>query len=384
MNFIYLSPEFPPNYFNFVVALKKAGATVLGIGETPYNMIRQELKDALTEYFFLPNMMDYDQLLRAVAYFTHKYGKIDRIDSNNEHWLGIESWLRDDFNVFGQRRVDTDINRSKLEMKKVYNEAGIPTSKGVGCDTLETVEAFVDENDYPFVLKPARGVGALGTFKVENDEELSDVLQKLPDGYMMEETLTGDLQSYDGLVDRDGNIFFEISHQYSSGVMEIVNEQRQMHYFSFRDFPEGLVEIGRKTVEAFHIRERFFHAEFFRKDGEYYALEVNVRPPGGFTTDMMNFSCDFDIYQIWANMLVNGDTTLDYERKYHVAHASRRSRTSYKHTHDEVLEKFGDRIAVDMEVPFAFSTAMGNYVYMVRHEELEAVFEAIRFIQELA
>lgn len=32
-------------------------------------------------------MENYDQMMRAVAYFTFKYGRIDWLESNNEYWL---------------------------------------------------------------------------------------------------------------------------------------------------------------------------------------------------------------------------------------------------------------------------------------------------------
>lgn len=34
-------------------------------------------------------MKDYDQVYRAVAYFAHKYGRIDQIESHNEYWLEL-------------------------------------------------------------------------------------------------------------------------------------------------------------------------------------------------------------------------------------------------------------------------------------------------------
>lgn len=63
--------------------------------------------------------------------------------------------------------------------------------------------------------------------------------------------------------------------------------------------------VGQHTLEAFDVRERFFPFEFFRQygTGEIYALEVNMRPPGGLTTDMFNYSCDIDIYKSWASMV---------------------------------------------------------------------------------
>ena len=54
------------------------------------------------------------------------------------------------------------------------------------------------------------------------------------------------------------------------------------------------------------MRERFFHVELFQttKDGKIIALEVNMRPPGAWITDAMNYAYDTDVYAIWANMVV--------------------------------------------------------------------------------
>ena len=106
MNCIFLSPHFPPQYHRFCRQLKLAGANALGIGDAPYDTLAPEVREALSEYYRVERMDDYDQLLRACGHFTHRYGKIDRIDSLNEYWLGIEARLRDDFNVFGVRTAD--------------------------------------------------------------------------------------------------------------------------------------------------------------------------------------------------------------------------------------------------------------------------------------
>ena len=84
MNFIFVSPQFPRVYWNFCDRLKKKGVNVLGIGDTPYDQLQHEVRESLTEYYFVPSLADYDQMLRAVAFFTFKYGRIDWIESNNE------------------------------------------------------------------------------------------------------------------------------------------------------------------------------------------------------------------------------------------------------------------------------------------------------------
>src|SRR5690349_16550098 len=93
MNFVFISPHFPSQYFHFATALRERGVTVLGIGDTPYESLRPELRESLREYFFVPSLNDADALLRATGYLTWRHGRIDRIESLNESWLEVEARL---------------------------------------------------------------------------------------------------------------------------------------------------------------------------------------------------------------------------------------------------------------------------------------------------
>ena len=46
-NFIFISPNFPTNYWQFCRELKNNGLNVLGIGDQPYDELKPELKDSL-------------------------------------------------------------------------------------------------------------------------------------------------------------------------------------------------------------------------------------------------------------------------------------------------------------------------------------------------
>ena len=50
-NFIFISPNFPTNYWQFCRELKNNGMNVLGIGDQPYDELKPELKDSLNEYY---------------------------------------------------------------------------------------------------------------------------------------------------------------------------------------------------------------------------------------------------------------------------------------------------------------------------------------------
>ena len=72
MNVVFLSPHFPPHYFRFCLNLKTAGANVLGVGDEPYDNLSQDVRAALTEYYQIDDMHNYDALVRACGYFTHR------------------------------------------------------------------------------------------------------------------------------------------------------------------------------------------------------------------------------------------------------------------------------------------------------------------------
>ena len=386
MNFVFLSPHFPPNYFRFAVALKNHGVTILGLADENYDSLRAELKASLTEYFRVDSMHNYDELLRALGYFTHRYGKLDRIDSHNEYWLETEARLRTDFNIPGIRTDQIDRIKRKSRMREAFLQAGIKVARGKVIQTLDEAKEFVEETGYPVVAKPDIGVGAAATYKIHDENELKSFFEKKPVvDYLFEEFVRGQIITYDGLTDRDGMPVFVNSLVYSAGVMETVLDDALIYYYTLREIPADLDVLGRRVLEAFEVRERFFHFEFFRQDGtgDLLALEVNMRPPGGLTTDMFNYACDIDVYNAWASIIAGkGFPYPDYTRKYYCCYASRKSNRAYAHSEQEILSAYGDKISHHEQISGVFSLALGNYGYLVRSPILDEVISIAKFIQE--
>ena len=69
-NFIFISPNFPTNYWQFCRELKNNGMNVLGIGDQPYDELKPELKASLNEYYKVGSLENYDEVYRAVAFFA--------------------------------------------------------------------------------------------------------------------------------------------------------------------------------------------------------------------------------------------------------------------------------------------------------------------------
>ena len=158
MNFVFISPNFPRNYYNYCKGLKENGVNVLGVGDEPYDELAPELKSALTEYFKVNSLENYDEVYRAVAFFAWKYGKIDWLDSNNEYWLEKDAYLRTDFNInTGIKADQIGFIKYKSQMKAFYEKAGVPVARYHLTTTLEEGKKFIEKVGYPVIVKPDNG-----------------------------------------------------------------------------------------------------------------------------------------------------------------------------------------------------------------------------------
>jgi hypothetical protein len=386
MNVVFLSPHFPPNFWNFCRGLREAGANPLGIADAPWESLRPELQGALTEYYRVQDMHRHEDLVRGLGYLTFRHGKLDRLDSMSEYWLETEARLRDDFNVFGLRSGDMARFKRKSEMKRIYQRAGIAVARGRLCPNRKALLELVEEVGYPLVAKPDTGVGAAQTYKIEGARELESFLATRPQvDYIAEEFIAAPMVTYDGLTDRQGKVVFEASLEYGSGVMEVVNQDSEMTYTVVRDISPDLAAAGRAIVEAFGVRERFFHFEFFRlPSGGLMALEVNVRPPGGLTVDMWNYQGDLDLYREWGHLLVKGRIEAQPTRPFFVTWVGRKDRFRYAASTGELRDRLGGLLVHHTRVEDIFARAIGNEGFILRSPEREPLLEAAAVIHEKA
>ena len=391
MNFVFISPHFPATYWQFCDRLQRNGVHVLGIGDASYDSLSESVRSSLTEYYKVDSLEDYDQVFRAVAFFSFKYGKIDWLESLNEYWLEQDARLRTDFHITTGIQADQiDFIKEKSLMKKIYLQNQIPTARQHPVSTLDAAKEFIAQVGYPVIVKPDIGVGATNTWKLINDDQLRDFYAHLPSvPYVMEEFIEGDICSYDAIMDSQCNPVFETMTVWPP-VMDIVLKDLDLKYYTCPEAPEKLRELGRRTAKAFQVGRRFIHLEFFRltkarpglgEIGDFVALEVNMRPAGGYTPDMMNFACSVDVYQIYADMVTRDARVFPQpDRTYHCAYASRKDGHRYEHTHEDIMRVYGDRMVMQEEMPPMNWPQMGRYMYTARLDSLEETEAFIHFV----
>lgn len=342
MNFIFISPHFPTNYWHFCHALAQRGVNVLGIGDCPYDALAHELKMALTEYYRVGSMENYDEMYKAVAYFAFKYGPIDWLESNNEYWLERDAQLRTAFHITTGFSSDPRMARSELhpdshphilevikksEMKRFYALAGVPSCRYVvSTEGIDVALDFAQRVGYPLFCRPNVRNARLDVIELADEAALSQFFaDTAPSGeYIIEPFVTGDIWSYDTIIDADGQPLIESCCIYPPIAGIVAQGLDSTHYIPPTIDPK-LCQAGRRVVKAYGVRSRFVHLEFFRLSfdheelghkGDFVGLEVNMRPGGGYMPEMIGLARNVDTYRLWADMICgttadNAATTTD-------------------------------------------------------------------------
>ena len=394
-NFVFISPNFPTNYWYFCRYLQDNGMRVLGIGDSPYDQLHPQLRLALTEYYKVSSLENYDEVYRAVAFFIHKYGRIDYLESNNEYWLMQDAQLRTDFNITtGFQAADMEPMKYKSAMKAYYARAGVPTARYHLVDNWENTLNFIHTVGYPVVAKPDNGVGANNTYKIKCDDDLQHFFATKDETlYIMEEYVRGYVQTYDAIINSRGETLFESGNITPNSCMDIVNDGSECLYYIVKDMPEKILQAGRAVVKEYAVRSRFVHFEFFvltedqpglGQIGDVIGLEVNMRPSGGYTPEMYNYAYETDVYKIWADMIAFDCNTLPMDRPHHFgAFIGRRDHRNYKMQHEDILREYGHCLKMSSRVPDALSALMANQMYLCNFDSEEEMWQYYHKLSEV-
>ena len=394
MNFVFISPQFPECYRHFCTRLRENGVNVLAIGDGSYDELHPDLKASLTEYYRVDNMEDYDQMFRAVAWFSFKYGKIDWLESNNEYWLEQDAWLRKQFCIeTGLQPKDLHKIKHKSAMKEYYKKAGLPCARYHLVDNPENCLAFAHTVGYPMVAKPDNGVGAAGNMKLLSDEDLMDLFKlNLDTQYILEEYVPGEIWAFDGITNSAGEIVFCATHCTPGSIMEIVQGHKSLGYYVFDEVPADMMDAGKRVLKSFEVHSRSFHLEFFRlteekeglgKPGDIVGLEVNMRPAGGYTPDMINYAQSADYYQLWADMVCYDKAVHSYDGPHSFAiYLGRWDDIHYAHSMEDVFRRYDGRIRDGGRLQGILDGSMGNDFFIITAPDAESREEVISYVFE--
>ncbi len=395
-NFIVVSPQYPPRLRFFVNRLKARGFNVLGIGDADWGNLDPALQADLGEYCradlscYSGNeelaREKYASVLSAAEYLRNKYGPVEYLESFNEWWLPLDAALRRDLDIPGTKPAGLSALIRKSLMKERFRAAGVAVVDGETVTGLEELLAFFERSGRDIVVKPDRGVGASDTYRIRSGEEARRFFSaRNPAFPYFMEAFIGDpgreLYSFDGFTDASGEPVFFTCHRYNDGILEVVGGN-PLSYHNLRtdEIPADLKSDGLAALKAFGLKKNFFHIEFFRVGGTCFGLEINARPPGVLTVDMINHSKGMDCWDLYARMCAGESLAVRPRRDMICAYAARVTGKPYRLSHEELLARYASEIVYHMPMD---SKVMGDYAYLVLTKTQEQRAKIVGQITEM-
>ena len=384
-NVILISADFPRTYYQFAKAFQRNGCNVLVIGSTPYYDLHPELKGCVTEYYQTYEMENIDKMSEIIWYFINKYGPIDFLESNNEYWLRSDAILRERFGISsGIYPHQLDDYQRKSSMKQYFMKAGAHVAPFILSDDLEELKEFAKEYNYPIFAKPDIGVGAAGNYKINNEQELINYLNTKPKiPYFVEAYVEGRIITFDGIANAESEPVICVNEIFPREIYNFHNNGNDMVYFVNKVVPPDLLKLGKNIIKSLGLKNRFFHTELFIADnaikgwfnkGDIVALEVNIRTPGGYTPDLLNFGLSTNLYQMFADVICFGYSDESVGQHYYAVYASRRNNKQYFFTEEDIKRTYANNLCAYGDMPAVLADLMCDRYFMAKFEnEKDAV-----------
>ena len=389
MDILFLSPDYPTDMPMFVAGLASVGARVIGVGDQHLDALTTQTRDSLWKYIQILGWADENAVV-AQLHDELRGWNVDLVETLWEPTMLLAARLRQTLGVPGMTVDETVPFRDKGAMKRVVEAAGLRTPRSVVTTSKAGCREAAEQIGFPIIIKPISGAGSADTHRIETVGELEAALGVLDHiaEVSVEEFITGEEFTYD-TVCAGGEILFENVCEYRPNPLigkqvEWISPQVLVHRDLTTDKMSYGVELGRSVIAAMGFQAGFTHMEWYRKDdGEVVFGEIGARSAGGRLPDLMNFSCDTDVYVGWAEAVCHGTFSQPTERRYNVGQIIKRAQGSGIITRvegvDRVLAQYGDHVVnVDL-LPVGSprrdwqATVLSDGVIVVRHVDLDAV-----------
>jgi carbamoylphosphate synthase large subunit len=391
MNVVFVEPFFPPTQRHFARALAEAGATVIGVGESPPDALDEQLKSWLHDYTQVPSVTDVEAVTRQVRQTQDKLW-VDRIEATIEAHILATAQVREACTIPGTSVRTAWLCRDKPSMKQVLREAGVPTAASTAAGSAAEALAFAEQVGFPLILKPRSGAGAADTMRAEDAAGLERALGIFGgqgvESIAVEEFVEGHEGFYDTIT-INGQVALDFASHYYPNVLEAMRTRWISPQFISTNridtAPEyaELREMGRRVNAALGIETSATHMEWFFGPKGLKFSEIGCRPPGVGAWDLYSAGNEIDVYREWAMAIVRGETGSVPSRRYASGVIALRPDQDGRITGytgaEEINQQYGEWI-IDAHLPSPGTATqpveagyMANAYVRMRHPDYDAL-----------
>ncbi|MBF0316415.1 MAG: ATP-grasp domain-containing protein [Oligoflexia bacterium] len=268
-----------------------------------------------------------EELMSIVVDLREKKITIDKVVNFIEHGqLGaslLKHFIEKDSNILEK----TLTARDKRLMKAVARSVGVTVARSCSVADLDTeLSSATAVLGYPFILKPAYGIGAYSTYKIKDHAELNKIVSDLKTNglpgflssqhFIAEEFINGEEFHIDAIWKNGQEIIFSISRYFCprigagnrnlNGSIVLPESQYESLY---REAREVCLKISREL----DFRNEAVHIEFFieKNSGKFILSEFATRIAGAAVSDSIEYAKGSSLHQLLLKSLLGDENTLD-------------------------------------------------------------------------
>ena len=331
-----------------------------------------------------------EPLLALASTLRDEHGSLERIVTAQETLLEAVALANEALGLPGLSVAAVRRTLDKSQLKATLKAAGLNTPRYQVVRDLADASAFTAQIGFPIVLKSVVGSGALATFLIHSENDLSKVIKSGP--FLAEQYITGQELCIDTITINNEPQFHSICCYQPSILAAVEDPNTQWSCIMPCDMApyHGFIEQGLAAIRALNVGNAMTHMEgFIDANGRAWFTDATLRPAGARIAPMLAHAYDIDPYRAWARVAVDGCFDGPWERKYAAGTIFLRSSgagTVQRVDGSERVERELKDLLVDVRWPRIgankSATYTGDGFVTVRHQHTEIVQDALRRIAE--
>jgi hypothetical protein len=327
---------------------------------------------------------DVSELIEAAKNFA----PLDKIVTAQETLLAAVAEANEALNLDAMRSEVVTRTLDKSKLKSTLRLAGVKTPYDEVVASVDDARRFVNDTGFPIVIKSMNGSGALTTFRITTDEQLTSIFKLIDAPVIAQAYVNGQELCFDTVTLANEPQCYSVC-RYNPPIIEALEDpHRQWRCVMPRDHSayEDFIREGLNAVRALKVGNAITHMEGFIDAG---FIDATLRPAGARIGPMFGFAFDVDPYRLWARVAVDGVFDGPLEQRYAVGTIFLRGRGSgsvqtingaevIRHELlDLVVEARWPQVGVAKS-----ATYTGDGFITVRHPDSSVVENALDFIDQ--
>lgn len=282
-------------------------------GNNVYLLTKKKLEhevwpwEAIDDVFYVENWNQND-VTKGIAY-KFRTIKFDRFVALDDFDVEKVALLREHFRMPGMGRTTSHYFRDKLAMRMKAQEEGVKVPEFTALFHDKDINAYADHVSGPWLLKPRLEASATGIKKINNREELWQIVNALQDerdNYLIEKFAPGDVYHVDGL-NVDGKVVFSRVSKYLDTPLEVAHGGGVFRSATCKigsKIEKALTKMNADVMKAFGLQFGASHTEFIisKATGELFFLETSSRVGGANLAEMVELASGINLWGEWARI----------------------------------------------------------------------------------